>query len=199
MCGHRAKTRACLFLAVAWLAGCMSQPEVPVTWPLPSAQDAVLDIHGSWIRLFEAEEIEGELIAIELPRIWILGEKGIRTVADASAITMAELILYKNNAGSIGLWSALGLLSSLTHGFFAVISGPICLVGGISISSYESADGWLTFPRRNTFGNLAIDWAEIAKFARFPQGLPKDLDVSLLKPKHHPEKRVDRSGARGYL
>lgn len=181
MCTHRVKSWACLILAVAWLAGCMKQPSVPVIWPLPTAQDALLNTHGGWIRLQAAgEEINGELIAVELPRIWILTEYGVRTFASAPDVTRVELILYKNRSKSLGAWAVLGFLSTLSHGGFLLISAPIWLLGGISISSSESTDGWLTFPRYDASGNLTTDWAEIAKFARFPQGLPKDLDLSRL-------------------
>jgi hypothetical protein len=49
------------------------------------------------------------------------------------------------------------------------------VVAGIASASAESQSGFLRYPDTS--------WQEIAKFARFPQGIPKGLDLKKLEPK----------------
>jgi hypothetical protein len=172
MSGHHIKRLVFLGLSLGLIGGCVKTP-VPSTWPLAaSAKDGVIETYGSWIRL---GEISGELIAIELPKIWVLTDQGRIVVVSAAEVAQADLIVYRNSADTIGTLSVLGTLSTASHGFGAALSAPIWIIAGICASSFESGNGWLKFP--------GTDWNEFKKFARYPQGLPKDLDLSLLKPK----------------
>jgi hypothetical protein len=75
----------------------------------------------------------------------------------------------------IGGWTVVGILSSASHGYYGLISAPIWLLCGLLNTAAESKSGFLLFP--------GSSWREMAKFARFPQGIPKDLDLQTLKPK----------------
>lgn len=175
MSAHHVKRLVCLGLSLGLIGGCVPTP-VPSTWPLGSAKDAVIETYGSWIRLGSpGRETSGELIAVELPKIWVLTDQGRITVVSAAEVSQADLIVYGNKAGLVGSLSALGTISTASHGYYAALSAPIWILAGIAASSFESGDGWLKFP--------GTDWNEFKKFARYPQGLPKDLDLSLLKPK----------------
>jgi hypothetical protein len=186
MCGPRAKIRVVPVLALFYLASCATQPTVPKTWPLLKAKDAAVETYGCWIRLQAQSEIAGELIAVELSKVWVLTEAGIPTAVEMDAVWKAEIVVYKNNSGSLTVWSVLGTLSSASHGWLAIISGPLWFLAGVSATSSESYDGWLRLPRAETTVILKSDWLEVGKFARFPQGLPKDVDLSQLKIRRTP-------------
>jgi len=183
MCGPRAKFLTGLVLATAWLTGCATQPKVPETWPLRRAKDAVVETHGCWVRLQTPSEIAGELIAVELPKVWVLTEAGIPTAVETGAVSRAEIVIYKNNVGSRTGWAVAGTVFTATHGMLAIVSAPLWLIVGISAASSESYDGWLKLPQENTTVISKWDWLEVGKFARFPQGLPKDVDLSQLRMK----------------
>lgn len=71
-----------------------------------------------------------------------------------------------------GVWGATNTLSSISHGFFMIISIPVNLIVWISTSGGRH--------------NYSIDSFEatirqLSKFARFPQGFPDGVQLSNLK------------------
>ena len=75
--------------------------------------------------------------------------------------------LTVNDPKKINTWASLINLMSIGHGLFGVISLPINVLAtnGITKSKYT-----LKYPDN-------MSWDKIQKFARFPQGIPKNIDL----------------------
>ena len=71
--------------------------------------------------------------------------------------------------------TVLGTLSTFSHGFIAVISAPIWIVSGSAAAAIQSRKPILDYPK------TTIDQFTI--YARFPQGLPTNLNRASLKSK----------------
>ena len=91
-------------------------------------------------------------------------------------IKSSILELDSKNATGYGLWTAGGIVSTISHGFFLIISAPVWLVTGIPTTILESSRD-----RYEAEYPDEIYWNEVKKFARFPQGVD-GIDLSQLKP-----------------
>lgn len=67
---------------------------------------------------------------------------------------------------------------SLTHGLLFLGSAPVNLI----VTSVVTADGLLAY--RYDHGDISFE--ELKMFARFPQGMPPNIDVSELRA-HYPK------------
>jgi hypothetical protein len=127
--------------------------------------------YGGWIEVTDRDDkvTRGELLAIDNRAIWI------NTVADGTqvinlyAVRRAELFTYKSDWG-FGAWGALGVLSSATHGFLAIFSMPIWILSSSLAAAAESSHVRLRLPEDEV--------EDLAKWARFPQGMPKQRVVA---------------------
>jgi hypothetical protein len=68
-------------------------------------------------------------------------------------------------SGEMGVWTALGCASTVTHGYYLIITGPMWLATGITSAVGESRSSHAKAENQSDFGRLY-------QFARFPQGLP---------------------------
>lgn len=173
----RSSLGVALAVAGALVSGCAHSP-APREW-LPKADASVTDAFGGWLTAEigsgrQATRVEGELIAVGTDTVLVLAGDQLLGLAKG-AITKATLAGYDIEAGKLAQWTAAGSLSTLSHGIGLIISLPIWLIaGGISTSSAARAPV-LEYPKRS--------WAEIAEYARFPQGLPAGVDHSTLRRK----------------
>ena len=168
-----------LFLLGGMMIGCVATPG-PKGW-LPNPKQALKDTYGAWIIAeYDSAEVrsiaEGEFIAIDSKSIYILNETGmiIIPIIKTRQVTLAT---YKES-GMVRTLALLGTLSTASHGYYAGISFPIWLLVGISNAAAESSSGII----KSTTGN----WAEFSKYARFPQGMPKGIDIDTIRPKKTP-------------
>lgn len=147
-------------LAVAlWLAapGCGSHIE-----QAPSPEEATKTPYGSWIRIETSDGIRtGELLAVSEDRIFV------RTASGPMAIPMGaaqKVVLWRfdGEEASLLMSSFVGTVSTVSHGFFLVLSAPVWIIGGAIATTVEADAGEIEDP------NIR----ELRKWARFPQGLP---------------------------
>jgi hypothetical protein len=136
--------------------------------------------YGGWIvvTMRDGEKAEGELIAADPSYVHVLAfpMTGPRLVAVATlSITDAEVFAHESEGG-FGVWGLIGALSTISHGYFAVISFPVWVLAAGLASVFES---------RTVISNLGdAGIAGLAKWARFPQGIPAGLDErALLTPR----------------
>lgn len=163
-------------MITTWLASCAANPG-PKGW-LPSPKEALFDAYGAWMIVesslkFDPHTIEGELIAIDQEKVFLLTEFGLKQILKHNVIHVTFAV-YKEKR-IVPYLAILGLLSTASHGYLAFISVPLWLITGISSSIAESTSG--------TARSEHVDWEEIRKYARFPQGLPPGLDLLKLKQK----------------
>jgi hypothetical protein len=93
-----------------------------------------------------------------------------------SQIDSARLIMYNTHALDYALWTTLGSVSTLSNGFYLAFTLPLWLLTGIPVSTGEAR-------RQNYIDYPASGWAEMGKFARFPQGMPAGINPSSLWPR----------------
>jgi hypothetical protein len=178
--GERRRARLMLLAAVALgpTAGCF-RSTAPPGW-LPTPGEASHQAFGSWIRLEgpsgqPATVMEGELIAIDRDTIHVYAAGRLVSLPRAS-VRSATLAAFRMDYGTLAAWAALGTLSTVSHGFGLILTAPIWALAGTGAASSASRA-----PRIQS-----ADPETLRRFARFPQGIPAELDRATLRPKHWP-------------
>jgi len=175
---RRASLGVALAVAGALASGCAHSPPAPRGW-LPEADATVTDAFGGWIAVEIGREkpptrVSGELIAVGTDTVLVFAGDQLVGLPRA-AITKATLAGYDIEAEVLAQWATLGSLSTLSHGVGFIISLPVWLIAGVTSTSSAARAPLLEYPKRS--------WAEIAAYARFPQGLPAGVDRSTLRRK----------------
>ena len=75
----------------------------------------------------------------------------------------------------MALWTVAGTLSTASHGVALLLSAPAWIIGGSVATTKVSHAPLITYPSR--------PWSDLARYARFPQGLPIGLDPATLQRK----------------
>jgi hypothetical protein len=172
MCATRRRSFALLCL-VAWTTGCF-YTTAPKGF-LPTAQAAQQDAFGGWVRAELADNItmEGELLAVTADTLHLLTSASGWMALPLSQVRMATLTGYDMWLQPFIGWGVGGTLSALSHGFFLLFSMPLWIITSSSAAASASRA-----PRIRS-----LDPAQLAPFARFPQGLPVDIDRSTIRSK----------------
>jgi len=166
-----------LLLCSAGLLSACASLQAPKGW-LPMAPEVQSQAYGCWIVVdhLKGDQLmitSGELIAVTPDSMFILNESGLSEIS-AAAVKKTKLEIFKERK-VVGLWAMLGTLSTLSHGFYLVLSAPIWVISGISGAVGESRSGIVEIEGSSP--------EEFRKYARFPQGLPAGIDLRSLKAK----------------
>ncbi len=161
-----AANRSCaVILALVALSafGCASAPTSPPDW-LPDPADVGKSELGGWVEVECSTPrgrtvVDGELLAIDNGRVYVLRGDGIRTVP-IDSVRSARLTWYDSHGGSVAGLAALGALSTLGNGALLIFTAPMWMIGGTvaAHSQYHAP--------------LVEEWERMRLYARFPQGLP---------------------------
>jgi len=157
------------------LAACFST-SAPRKW-LPTAEESQQDAFGAWIRIEQVAEkrpLEGELIAAHAETLFVFADSLVSVRADA--VRSVTLTAYDSRYGEIVTWSILGTLATVSHGLVLVLTAPVWIITGTAASASASKA-----PRVQS-----RDPVELRKYARFPQGIPAELDRTSILPKPRP-------------
>jgi hypothetical protein len=121
-------------------------------------------------RRLDGSELRGELLASDDRALWI--EDSARTTRRLGfeQIDKLELDLTSAETETIGLWTALGALSTVSHGVVAIFTAPTWLLVGTSATIAESS--------ADDADVRAVKYPMLNQFARFPQGLPPGWPVA---------------------
>ncbi len=114
-----------------------------------------------------ARAIEGELIAVQDDTVFVMTPSILFPIARQEIIG-ARLFTFDAQLQLIGIWTMLGALSTLSHGYFLVLSFPSWILIGTASASAESNAPIEKYPEKS--------WNELRVYARFPQGLPRGID-----------------------
>jgi hypothetical protein len=162
--------------ALALLAACASTT-APQNW-LPNAAETQIQGFGSWISLTIDGDtlkttLDGELIAIEQHTVLVLTCDSLFAV-NQEEISAAKLTSYYSGASLLALWTVLGVLSTPSHGWFMGLTVPLWVITGSVSSAGQSYAPQKKYPK--------LSWYELRQYARFPQGLPPEVDREGLRP-----------------
>jgi hypothetical protein len=142
---------------------------------LPDAETANTNAYGSFIKVKRYStytNVKGELIALDSSSIIVMDEKLDQCVR----IPIEDIFEFKlryANSRQYG-WSIpfAGILPFM-HGFYSLLTIPTHLIVTIIVTSSGN--------RAYTYNSRVISYKELVMFARFPQGLPPNVDLSLIK------------------
>lgn len=160
---------------LAFVSGCF-RTTAPRGW-LPTAVEAQRDAYGGWIQVdfntgVRRNTVHGELIAATSDSVHVLTSDSLVAVPTASVIA-GTLTAFDAQHGALRLWTVLGAVSTLSHGFALVLTAPAWAIAG----SVATASASKT-PRVESTDPLLL-----RMYARFPQGLPPGLDARTLRQK----------------
>jgi hypothetical protein len=134
---------------------------------LVTVNEAQATAFGGWaeVDLLDGRTVEGELIAATPDSIHVLGLHDWFALP-TSALRRVTVTGYRVPLDAFWTAGALGGISTLSHGWFLILSAPMWAV--VTSTAAASAS---RAPRVRSTNHL-----ELRKYARFPQGLPPDVD-----------------------
>jgi hypothetical protein len=106
--------------------------------------------------------IKGELLSVDKVRLCIQSQEVV-CIPTIDVVSL-ELEIFAAHGGAAGAIVGIGLPSTLTHGFFLILSAPVWLAIGIPVAVAEGDSNDLRVKSDN-FGAAF-------QYARYPQGLP---------------------------
>ena len=159
---------ALIGLLILFLSSC-SSPRY-----LPSSDKIDVKEYGSYIELKHktASNIDGELIAIGSNEIVLLTEKTKMCLVVPINEVKGFKLRYakpKHYGWSIPLYT----LATISHGFWLILTAPVNLIVTISVT----ASGENAF----TYDDKDMTYDKLKMFARFPQGVPPNIDLASIK------------------
>ena len=121
----------------------------------------------------QSEKMKGELIAISPDHLTflLLKTKSVTNIPQKNIENLEVVVsLSSNSPNVISLVAIILNLTPLSHGIYMSISIPVNLIGGSMVANNASKASYrIKYPEQ-------VSWEELAKFARFPQGIPKGID-----------------------
>jgi len=165
-------------LSLLVLAGACFRTTAPPSF-LPTPHQAEQDGYGGWIRVqhHDDTEVEGELLAATPDTLHVLSFNGWLAVP-VNKVRVATLTAFRVPLDGIITWGAFGGMSTLSHGWFLILTLPTWIVASTLAGASASKA-----PRVRS-----VDPAKLAPFARFPQGLPPDIDRAAIRGKYSTER-----------
>ena len=157
-----------LLVVLACVAACGGNPD-------PRPRDALAAAHdglGGWAvaTLTDGNVIVGELIATE-PELYILARFRDHRPALLSrpraAVRELDVYGYASGEATLGSWGVFGWVGTLSNGFFLVFSAPAWIATTVAAVTLEPRAARTRYPDHA--------WGDLAKWARFPQGMPKGM------------------------
>lgn len=142
---------------------------------LPESEDIGTHAFGSYITidLNEGKDLEGELISIDEEALLVLPKQGDLNIQSVPAENIKSFTLMYAQPKNYGWSIPVSVLITASHGVFAVFTAPINIV----VTSVVTSRGQKAF----TYRDQDISMEELKMFARFPQGLPPQIEVVDLK------------------
>src|SRR5262245_17441781 len=165
---------ACVLLVAA---ACSPHPPAGST---PEPEQAVNEVCGGWVH---CEDLEGkwlpdtgELLAVGADTLWLYSDSagGVRAMPLAT-IGRAEVYWYDRDTEIIGLWTTLGVISTLSHGVGLVFSAPVWLAFGLAAAGTDLAASRVQID--------SPDFGRLRPYARFPAGWPPGLEWRRVEPR----------------
>ena len=146
---------------------------------LPNKVEAQRQAFGGWVDLMlvgeqEDGNVAGELIAATADSLWVMSGSMVVAVP-VTAVASGQLAGYDSESGQVAGATALGAISTIANGAFLVFTAPMWLIGGGMAANSQGKVGLEDLP--------PMQWAELGKFARFPQGIPDSMDLGELRPR----------------
>jgi len=141
---------------------------------LPSSNKVDVNEYGSYIKIIHktASNIDGELIAIDSNKIVVLTE-GTKKCMTVSLSDVKHFKLRYAKPKHYGWTIPTFLVYPFIHGYFSVFTIPIHLIVTISVT--------VTGENAFKYSDKNMTYEKLRMFARFPQGIPPNVDLASIK------------------
>jgi hypothetical protein len=145
------------------VAGCASNPAP--SGVLPTPEELATTAHGGYVLVWHRSgaQTQGELLAAGKDQVWVLTDRGASAIP-VSEIESMRMAIYRTGEMAMTGWGAAGTISTLSHGFFLVISVPVWLITTAISTGVESRRALLDYPD--------VPLSKFGHWARYPQGMP---------------------------
>lgn len=156
-------------LATVALNGCIT-PRY-----LPQPQALGTNAYGSYIAIKGQSRgvIRGELIAADTTQLTVLARKGeAQWMTDVPITSIKSFKLRYSNA-NYGWTVPVYSLSTISHGWFLLLTLPANLI----VTSVAATNG----KKVSQYTEKTIAYEKLPMFARFPQGLPPQVERSSIQ------------------
>jgi hypothetical protein len=157
-----------IFFILIFCASCASiegsRELIPYPWEVPE------NPRGCWIELeTKVDKISGEFIGLSEENVYVEVQFGKKLYAvPRDEVKTAQIVVfYPDGTGYLGLWTLLGVLSTLSHGWGLILSAPIWLLFGIPSMIGRSYEPVFSYSKKE------LDKMSI--YARYPQGVPMEI------------------------
>ena len=175
MQGLKMRTTTVVLLLSLFSPGCATT-NAQNHW-LSDPDDVPTNVWGGWISIqCGSEPFAGELIAICNDSAFV-ADKSLHAIPLPNIIT-ARLVIF-DASGAMGVGVAIGTLSTISNGYYLILTAPMWLICGTIAASSRSYDPILDYPKAS--------FQEFVPFARFPQGLPVGLSRNDIRMKTRSE------------
>lgn len=176
------KTNLVIIILISLIVNCCITPKY-----LPTPDKLDTNTHGSYIQIIceKNDNINGELISVEKDYLIVLEEEFSKCrLVPINDILKYKLICAKQNkyGWTIPAGIAVPLLPFQDpaggglmpfQGFYPIFTIPINLIVTIAIAS--------TAKNAYKYKSRDLSYTELRKFARFPQGIPPNVDMTIIK------------------
>jgi len=174
-----------LFSAIL-ISGCATT-YAPSDW-LPDTDEIQKEAYGGWMTLIVQPDslieqdaylqYDGEFISSDENNVYLLADS--LYIIPKENISSGVLEIDEKNSVEYGLWTFGGFIATISSGFYLIFTAPFWLITGIPATIGESNRDRYEYDKENTD---SLYWEDIQKFARFPQGLPDNVELKNLEPK----------------
>jgi hypothetical protein len=169
--------RALAVWSLLMLSSACFRTTAPDGW-LSTPAVAQREAYGGWIAVERVQDtmkrtVEGELIAVTPDSLHVLTADSLVSLP-MDEMTSATLTTYDARLGRLTTWTALGAVSTLSHGVGLVLTLPLWIIAGSTSTASASKA-----PRVQS-----VEATLLQPYARFPQGLPPGIDRRALRQKH---------------
>ncbi len=157
-----------LFVLIGLLFSC-SVPQY-----LPPSQQIDVNRYGSHIKLFQknGKRVSGELIAVDHQSVVVL----VESTKNCITVPINQIYRFKlryARPAHYGWSIPLFTLSTISHGFFLIITAPLNLI--LTISVTVGGENAFTYSQKD------MSYEKLIMFARFPQGIPSNVDLANIR------------------
>lgn len=149
--------------------GCASMPDAPLEYSR-SAVDTSNSGLGAWVsvKFHDNSRFEGELLAIDDEKLYLLPLAAPRwSEIECSRVREVQMVRFGGSVAPALAWTLLGTASTISHGYFLVMSAPIWLVTG-AVTSHAALN--------EAAPTMSVYDDELRLWSRFPQGLPEGFE-----------------------
>lgn len=149
------------------MSSCASLPKY-----LPKTDNIDVNQYGSFIKVHTLDKsVKGELIAVDSVRIIVLSHKKHITKINNIPIERIKYFkLFYARSKKYGWTIPLYAISTVSHGYWLLFSAPLNIIATTAVASSGQNDF--------TYNKKTITYKELKMFARFPQGIPPNVDIN---------------------